>query len=578
MNDLHLLNWYLVVKKRRSFAQIRICGVVCLLILLVTACSGGATDNNQTAQPIATATSGQIQVQVQKLPVNVLTNRYNNLRSGENLNENILNPSVVNVEQFGKLFSRSVVGDIYAQPLYVENIEMADGQKHNIVYVATMHNMVYAFDADDPAQSDPLWAVDLGTPFTQNIFFDIPGGEDGILSTPVIDLATKTMYLVARTAENEKAVYKFHALDIVSGAERDNSPTVIELSYPGTGLNSVNGIVTLDADNQLQRTGMLLYEGKVIFGFGSNNDRGDWFGWVVAYDATTLQQTAVFNTTPNGYQGGIWMAGSGVVTDGDYLYLVVANGLNTLADGGVDYGMSILKMTLEEKAFKIIDYYVPSNYDELNKADSGLGSTGLVFIPNTDYMVAGGKDGKLYVVDRTKLGGYNPSADASLQVVTLGPSEVYMTPVIWDSGPDGKQTVYAWDSLDTLKAFSVSTATRGIVPQPVSESTLKAVGRPIGGMTISANGTDQSSGILWATFAPEADKNTDGRGALLAFDATNLKKLLWYSDQHGERDALGTLSKFAPPTVANGKVYVPTFSDQLVVYGMLDTASSEGSG
>jgi hypothetical protein len=539
-------------------------------VCLLAACSGAGGRGTSVLPPQAT-TGGIIKpnlAQTQTGPVNILTNRYNNSRTAANLHEYVLNQSNVNVNDFGKLFARTVEGDIYAQPLYIQGLDMPDKQKHNVVFVATMHNMVYAFDADDPAQGDPLWKTDLGTPFTKNVFFDIPGGEVGVLATPVIDLNTKTMYLTSRNQINDHAQYQLHALDITTGLEKGGSPVAINLSVKGTGLNNVNGTITINSDNQLQRTGLLLHDNKLFFGFGSNNDQGDWFGWLVAYDATTLKLVDVMNTAPNGYQAGIWMGGSGIATDGDYLYTAVANGVNSIVRGGVDYGMSILKLKFDSK-FEVVDYYMPNNYDQLTADDSGLGSTGIILVPNTDIMIAGGKDGNLYVVHQKQLGKYNPKAETSIQIISLGAGGMFVTPVIWDSGPGGRPTVYAWNISDSLRAFSINSQNQSLIAQPSSESTLKAVGRPTGGMTVSSNGTDTTTGILWATFAPEADKNGEGRGALVAFDATNLKHILWSSDQNKDRDALGILSKFASPTVVNGKVYVGTFSDELSVYGLL---------
>lgn len=546
-----------------------LCGCVVLILAAVSACSAGQLDLTPLPSPSGATLRPNLAQPVSN-PVNVLTNHYNIGRTGANLNESILNPSTVNVSQFGKLFTREVEGHIYAQPLYVQGITMPDNRKHNVLYIATMHNWVYAFDADDPNQPDPLWKVNLGTPFTKSVFFDIPGGEVGILSTPVIDLQSQTIYLVSRTQENDNAVYKLNALDIRTGEAKFGSPVVVDLSVPGTGLNHVNGIVHLNTNNQLQRTGLLLLNGYVYLGFGSNNDQGDWFGWLAAYHATTLEQAGIFNTTPNGYQGGIWMGGTGIASDSDYLYFAAANGKNTVVFGGRDYAQSLLKIKHNNGRFEVIDYYTPSNFDDLSNADSGLGSTGVVFIPNTNLMVAGGKDGNLYLVDQNSLGGFDPKQDQSLQIIYLGAGGMFVTPAAWETGPNGKPTVYAWNIEDTIKAYDVTNQNQRLIPQPATESTLKAVGRPVGGLTISSNGVAAETGILWLTVAPEANQNAEGRGALVALDPTDLKHLLWHSDQNRERDELGILSKFASPTVANGKVYVPTFSNTVVVYGLLN--------
>ncbi len=541
----------------------------CFVIIFVflAACSGGSSD---TSAP--QATSGAVVkpnlAQVQSAPVNVLTNRYNNSRTGENLNETVLNLSNVNVSQFGKLFIRTVEGHIYAQPLYVQGIDMPDKKKHNVVYVATMHNMVYAFDADDPAQSEPLWKVSLGTPFTQNVFYDIPGGEVGVLSTPVIDLNTQTIYLVSRNWE-DAALYKLHALDIQTGEAKFGSPTAIKLSMPGTGYSDADGIIELDSSNQLQRPGLLLVNGHIFIAFGSNNDQGNWFGWLPAYRADNLKLDGIFNVTPDGYQGSIWQGGSGIAADDQYLYFTTANGVFSADKGGENYANSIMKLQYLDGKFKVVDYYTPSNWADLQEGDIDMGSVGTILIPNTNIVVGGGKDGNLYLVDKNHFGGFNAQKNQNLQIIPAGSGQMFVTPVVWETAPGGKPKVYAWNIQDSIKVFDVSSQQSGLVQQASSESRIKAVGRPVGSLAISSNGAVVGSGILWATFAPNADKETEFSGALVAFDANDLKHLLWYSDQNKERDALGLLAKFATPTIANGKVYVPTFSNQLIVYGLL---------
>jgi hypothetical protein len=504
----------------------------------------------------------------QAQPTSVLTNRYNNGRTGANLNETVLNLANVNRDQFGRLFTRQVLGHIYAQPLYVPDVEIPNKGIHNVVYVATMHNLVYAFDADDPTLSDPLWQAYLGIPFTQNVLSDIAGGEVGVLSTPVIDPDTQTIYLVARNWEDNRAVYKLHALDITTGFPRFGSPVNITLTVSGTGANNVNGIVSLDAYNQLQRTGLLLVNGNVYFGFGSNNDTGLWYGWMAGYDAATLELSGVINFTANGWSGGIWMSGTGISSDGTYLYLATANGKYTVDEGGTDFSQSILKLEHTGDTFTVLDYYTPTQVDELNNTDLGLGSTGAVLFPNSDIIVAGSKDGNLYVVDRNQLGHFDPDADQNLQIFSTGVGIMYCTPVVWENGPGNVPTLYSWNIADVLKAFTLDTSTRQFNPQPSSSSALLSVGMPVGSMVLSANGTDPNTGIIWATYAPSADvANYDG--ILVALNATDLNQRLWHSEMVHDRDTMGLLAKFSPPTVANGKVYVATFSDQLSVYGLL---------
>lgn len=546
--------------------------ILLLLVMMVTACSSAPATSPSQVSSTPTSIVRENLAQTRSEPVNVITNRYNHQRTGANLKETILNTTNVNVDEFGLLFTREVVGDIYAQPLYVQNVEIPEKGTRSVVYVATMHNRVYAFDADDPAESAPLWEVDLGVPFTQNVLADIYGGEVGVLSTPVIDPETQTIYLVSRTWE-EKAVYKLNALDIRTGEARPGSPTVIELSVPGTGLNNVDGVVSLDSYNQLQRPGLLLLNGFVYVAFGSNNDFGQWFGWLAAYNAETLKLDAAFNVAPNGYFGGIWMAGAAIATDDEFLYLATANGVNTVAGGGQDYALSILKMKHTPGAFEVADYYTPANYEELDNGDSGIGSTGVVLIPATNTMIAGSKDSNLYVVDRTNLGKFDAETDTSLQIFSAGQGRMYVTPVYWDSGPGSQATAYLWNENDKIRAYHYDAATQTFSDQPTSVSGLGAVGMPVGSLTLSANGVQEGTGILWATLAPRADKNADRSGALVALDATNLTRVLWHSDMDKERDALGMVSKFGFVTVVNGKVYVPTFSNRLNVYGLLPPAS-----
>lgn len=542
---------------------------LCLLIVsgLVTACQSQTATPSPTAPSLTPTTVAGAQTAPENL-ISVLTNRYNTARTGANLEETILNQANVNPDQFGKLFSREVVGHIYAQPLYVPNVDIPGQGTHNVVYVATMNNRVYAFDADDPALADPLWEVSLGEPFTQNISVDIPGGEDGILSTPVIDPGTHTIYLVTRNWENEQAVHKLHALDIRTGESRDGSPTLIDLSMPGTGINNQNGIVHLDSYYQLQRTGLLLHNNHLYFGFSAHCCDW-WFGWLPAYNAQTLELSALFNTTPNGYFGGIWMSGSGIATDGDHLYFGTGNGTFTADTGGTEYANSVLKLQHTESGIAVADYFTPANWREMDMIDADIGSAGVVLIPDSNLLVIGGKDSNLYLIDRSDMGGFDPDTNANLQTIPLGMGRMFVTPVYWDNGPNEQSTVFTWTEHDVIKAFTLDRDARQLISEPSSTAQIRAAGMPIGSLSLSANGLVSETAMLWALYAPLANEG-DYSGVLVALDATNLQRIIWSSDMNDERDEVGLLAKFNPATIANGRVYVPSFSNRLNVYGLLN--------
>jgi hypothetical protein len=274
----------------------------------------------------------------------VLTQHNDNFRTGANLNETQLNTTNVNVSQFGKLFSRAVDGFVYAQPLYLPDVAIPQMGVHNVVYVATEHNSVYAYDADDPAASSPLWQVNLGdsvpsTDIAPDYGDLIP--EIGITGTPVIDPVAGAIYVVAKSKDRDGYHQKLHALDVSTGAEQFGGPVEIAGSVLGTGDANVNGTVGFDPFVQLNRPGLLLSNGRVYVAFGSHADMDPYHGWVMAYDAATLQQVAVYNTTPDGGRGSIWMSGQGLTADPvGNIYVTSANGTcDAAADCGRNLGV-----------------------------------------------------------------------------------------------------------------------------------------------------------------------------------------------------------------------------------------------
>jgi len=511
--------------------------------------------------------------------VAVTTHHNDNGRTGQNLTERVLNTSNVNVNTFGKLFARAVDGQIYAQPLYVPDLSVA-GQIRNVVYVATQNDSLYAFDADDPAASAPLWHVNFGNAVPST---DVnPGCADitpqvGITSTPVIDTSSSTIYVVAKTKNTSDNSYHFniHALDLVTGTEKFGGPTEITAQVPGTGVESVGGTVTLDPLQQFNRPGLLLLNGIVYVAFGSACETSPWHGWIVGYGASTLQQVAVLNTTPNGSDGGIWGGGQGLLADsGNNIYVMTGNGTFDPTTGG-DYGDSVLKISTAS-GLSIVDYFTPTNQAALDAADLDLGSGGPMALPGTSVIVGSGKDGVVRVLDTANLGQFSATANNNVQNFQGTTGFVFMgAPIYWNS-PNHGPVIYIWSGNDALKAYQFANGT--FQTTPVSQSTvLEAQGYSNSvPLSLSANGNQAGTAIVWGSGAFSANANQQTvAGILRAFDATDLKNELWDSKQNTARDDLGNYAKFSPPTIANGKVYQATFSNQLVVYGLL-TSSNPG--
>ena len=514
--------------------------------------------------------------------VSVLTQHNDNARSGQNLNETILNTSNVNQNSFGKLFSRTVDGFIYAQPLYVPGLTI-QGATHNVVYVATQHNSVYAFDADDPEAAAPLWQVNVGTPVpSQDIciltgdtnpadcpYYDI-SPEIGISSTPAIDPVAGIIYVVNRSKNTVNSTYHdyIHALNLTTGAEELGGPVEITGQVSGTAPGSQGGVLTFDPAYHHQRPSLLLQNGILYLAFGSVGDIGTWHGWVMSYNASTLQQVAIFGVAPNGSDGGIWSAGQGLVGDSSgSVYLMAGNGdFDANVAGGKDYGDSFVKFSGSSLA--VADYFTPSNQGTLNADNTDLGSGGPMLMPGTSLLVGMGKDGIFRVVNTGDMGGYNSSVDNDVQEFTATPNPFYSSPIYWDS-PNNGPVVYIWGAADYPKAFAFTGSkfnTTPVTQGTIQNSTGESNAAPL---SISANGSQQGSGILWAGASlSQWASGVQIPGVLRAFDATNLATELWDSTQNLTRDDVGNFAKFNPPTIANGKVYVGSFSGQLQVYGL----------
>ncbi len=497
--------------------------------------------------------------------INVLTRHYDNYRTGVNLNETILNASNVNQAQFGKLFSRAVDGEIYAQPLYVSNLALPGKGTHNVVFVATAHNSIYAFDADDPTQNDPLWHVNLGAS-VPSIVIGTPNlpVEVGLISTPVIDLSTGTLYAVTKNYENSVQLFRLHALSLTTGAEKFGGPMLINGSVPGTGDgNDGNGNIPFLPYKQNQRVALTLANGNIYVGFASHEDNSPYHGWIFAYDKTTLAKKYTHNNTPNGWMGGIWMSGEGfAVDDNGSLYYVGGNGAY---DGVTNFGQSVVKLNPN---LTVANWFTPYNYDFLNSIDYDLGTANAILIPG-NKVLAGGKEGVVYVLDRTNMGRFNAGGDQIPQRWGATNGHIHSSMIYWHR-TNADPLLFVWGENDVLKAFPYQNG--NFVTTPSQTSTMQVYPGYANGpaMTLSSNNNASGSAILFVSLPYDGDAVHDHvNGIFRAFDANDVSRELWNSRVNLDSDDSGVWAKWTPPVVANGKVYMASFSGVLNVYGLL---------
>jgi hypothetical protein len=512
--------------------------------------------------------------------VAVLTQHNDLNRSGANLSETLLSTNNVNTNQFGRLFTRAVDDEIHTQPLVVTNVNVPGKGVYNLVIVATVSNSVYAFDADEATNSAPLWqtnflSANVIPPRNTDMTFACGGnykdfaGNMGIVGTPVIDPATGRMYLVSRTKEfGTNYVQRLWALDVRTGTEAPNGHVIIAF----TNVTVFNGQV------QNQRSALAIINGYVYITWSSHCDGGAYHGFIAAYNATNLARSPLtYNVTPNGSQAGIWMSDQAPVTDAaGNIYFTTGNGS---FDGANQFGESFLKLTNSGTALTRVDWFTPFDWNtNLNAKDLDLGSGGVLLIPGTSLLFSGGKAGRLYLVNGTNMGHLAVAAATSdtniVQSWNLGSAGVHSVhggPVWWD-GPSGSYA-YIWAaSSDHLRQYTFSRALgqfTSITPTAQS-TTIGGSGQPGGILSLSANGANAGTGILWASVNTSADANQAVvAGTLHAYDAQNVAHELWNSDMIASRDGVGNFAKFVAPTVANGKVYLATFSKRLNVYGLL---------
>lgn len=505
-------------------------------------------------------------------------------RTGQNVFETTLTPALVgNTATFGKKFSQQVDGYIYAQPLYLAGVTIG-GAIHNVVYVATEADSVYAFDADSNtgANASPLWHASLidaahgaaAGATTVDSNNDVACADlvpqIGITATPTIDPSTNTMYVEAKSKENGAFIHRLHAIDITTGAEKNPGPVIVTASVTGTGEGSSGGQLTFSALQQQERPGILLLNGVVYLAYASHCDHAPYHGWLFAYDASSFSQRGVYITSPNGGFGGFWMSGSGIAADSSgNIFIASGNGdFDATNVPATELGDSILKLTLGESGISLSDYFTPYDQDNLDNGDVDLGSGGVLLLPdqpgNTPHLlVESGKEGTIYLINRDQFTTNNshycgtctsdPEIFQELQYEVGG---MWSTPAYWN------RTLYFWGIGDVMNAFSLTNGQMST--SPISSST---VGVTFPGITpsISANGT--TAGIAWGLNTSAYTSNSPA--VLHAFDASNLANELYNSTMAANnRDQAGNSAKFAVPTIANGKVYVGT-ATELDVYGPL---------
>ena len=523
---------------------------------------------------------------------NVLTFHNDNARTGQNLQETLLTPANVKSATFGKLFSFTVDGYVYAQPLYASKV-LVNGQLRNVVYVATEHNSVYAFDADNQMDT-PLWQVSfIGTangitsttvpskdtasppgytgpgPVKPEGCMDLTP-EIGITGTPVIDPVTGTLYVVAKTKEvtGRKVAYehRLHALDIATGNPRPGSGQKLQASVPGTSLpNDGKGRVLFKSLRQNQRAALLLHNNVISIAFSSHCVIRPYQGWVLAYDAATLAQVGAFNVVPNDPikgKGGIWHSGSGPAADADgNVFVMTGDGPFNVDVGGDSFSDSVLKLKLTSPSLTVADYFTPHNQFDLEAANADLSAGGPMLLPEQpgpfpNLMVSIGKQAIVYLINRDDMGKYQTGSDSqivqSFSVCGGGACGVYSSPAYFNN------TVYTAAFGDGLRAFSLRDGQFSL-PSLRSQNTFRWPGAtPV----ISANGS--SNGIVWAL-----EVNGSGAPAVLhAYPAENVALELYNSNQNVARDDPGPAVKFTVPVVANGKEYVPS-QGQVSVFGLL---------
>jgi hypothetical protein len=541
------------VASRRFLGYLNHLGLLCLFIFLA-------------------AWSSQAQV-------NVLTQHNDNARTGQNNSETILNTTNVTAGNFVKLFALPVTGQVYAQPLYVSNVAGIAGGTHNVVIVATEEENVYAFDADTGGA--PLWTASMvdslhGVTDSESAVNSSSqiGCSDlqpfvGITSTPVIDFASQTIYLEAKSTNNAGVYFhRLHALSLTTGAEKSPGPVLITGQVNGTGEGTSGGKVSFDNLHQMNRVGLLLQNGAIYLAYASHCDITPYHGWIFTYDEATLTQKSVLNTTPNGGLGGFWMTGAGLAADSNF-NIYVPSGNGDFA-GPTELSDTILKIGTTSEQLTLLDYFTPSDQACLANEDLDLGSGGALLLPDQPtstphLLVQAGKQGMIYVVNRDQMTNNNVHYMGTSGCTSVDPEIVeesaaiggsFSSPSYWNNN------IYFWGAGDVLKSIPI---TNGLPNFTQIATSTPSLSFPGASTAISSNGTTTGTAIVWAI--DSAPYSSGNPSILYAYDATNVAKELWDSTQTGGSDNPGVAVKFAFPTIANGKVYVGT-STEVDVYGL----------
>jgi hypothetical protein len=556
-----------------ALSRITALGIITLLLI---SCGGGSDNAGAGATAAATTVGGSSSSSSSGatsslgVTTDVLTYHNDSMRTGQNLTETTLTPVNVKSTSFGLLRLLSTDDPVDAAPLVASGLTV-NGGTHNVLYVATEHDSVYAFDADTGAQLAKVSLLGSGESPSDTRSCNQVSPEIGITATPVIDRSAGpngTLYVVAMSKDSSSNYHqRLHALDLVSLADR--VPAVaVAATYPGSGVNSANGVQTFDPKQYKERGALLLLNGQIYTVWASHCDAEPYNGWIVAYDETSLTQTAALNLTPNGTEAAIWDVAGLVADSSGFLYALMANGTfdTTLNASGLpgqgDYGNSALKFTAGATTLSVTDYFTTDNTVAESNTDTDLGSGSPMALPDQvdatgatrHLLIGGGKDGNLLLLDRDNMGKFNAGSDPAYQLLSSAlPGGLYSAAAYFHG------SVYIANTGGTLKAFTLSQALLPAVPNSQSSATFSYPGTS---PAISANGS--TNGVVWAVLS------SGGAAAVLhAYNPANLAQEYYNSTQAANgRDGFGNGEKFITPVIANGKVFVGTPSG-VAVFGLL---------
>ncbi len=502
---------------------------------------------------------------------NIWTYHNDNMRSGQNLSETILTLGDVKASTFGKLFTMPVDGIVDAEPLYLSRVSIPGKGTHNVLYAVTEQDSVYAFDADSGTL---LWKS--STLMSGEVPSDDRGCSQispniGITSTPVIDRSSGphgTIYVVAMSKNSSSQYFqRIHALDVTTGTEEFGGPVTVQAKYPGSGDNTQDGYVIFDPKQYAERQALLLLKGVVYTAWTSHCDARPYTGWVIGYNETNLAQSGVLNVTPNGSQGAIWQSGAGLASSGAYIFFLDANGsFDTTLNGtrfpaNGNYGQAFIKVSTTNNQLTVVDYFEMYNGVSESDSDNDLGSGGALLLPDMKgasgtvrlLAIGAGKDSNIYIVDRQKMGKFNPDRNNIYQEI-----DGALKGGMWAMPASFGESVYFGPTGNNLLQFNFSQAKLSSSPVSRSSATF-----PYPGSTPSVSANGSTNAIVWAI------EHSDPNDVLHAYNASNLAKELYNSDQaENSRDQFGTASHFGTPMIVNGKVYVGT-SSNVTVFGLL---------